>query len=73
MFSLIYYDGYGYNFYYTNYGYYEYSVHPKNNKAIEGIMAFLCFTIGATIYILYKWNAYNKEKQEEKIIEQKRS
>lgn len=27
-YGVKYYDGYGYNFYYATYGYYEYSVHP---------------------------------------------
>lgn len=27
-YGLMYYDGYGYNFYYNTYGYYEYSDHP---------------------------------------------
>ena len=27
-YTLVYYDGYGYNFYYNTYGYYDYSEHP---------------------------------------------
>jgi hypothetical protein len=29
LYLLTYYDGYGYNFYYNTYGYYEYSVNPS--------------------------------------------
>ena len=30
-FSLVYYDGYGYNFYYGDYGYYEYSLNEEKD------------------------------------------
>ena len=30
-FTLVYYDGYGYNFYYGDYGYYEYSLNEEKD------------------------------------------
>ena len=57
MFLMIYYNGYGYNFYYGNYGYYEYSVHPEPESDTEGLVMFLvmcgsvCLFCSPCIYI----------------------
>jgi hypothetical protein len=47
-FTLIYYDGYGYNFYYGDYGYYEYSINeiPSGSGWIPAI-------IGGVLIILF--------------------
>ena len=43
-YGTLYYDGYGYNFYYKTYGYYEYSDHPDEVGAIGwGWYLFLAF------------------------------
>jgi hypothetical protein len=52
QYGKVYYDNYGFNFYYTGYGYYEYSVHPnRNNPAvlitvITSLFLLTCFLIG---------------------------
>jgi hypothetical protein len=50
LFLAVYYDGYGYNFYYARYGYYEYSINLKEyiapvQKSNAGAIAVLvvCF------------------------------
>ena len=45
MFLMIYYNGYGYNFYYGNYGYYEYSVHPEPESDTQGLVMFLVMCV----------------------------
>ena len=41
---MVYYDGYGYNFYYGTYGYYDYSVNPYDYSLGAGVIIFLvCF------------------------------
>ena len=50
VFLLVYYDGYGYNFYYGTYGYYEYSVNqqPPPNRSgggTGGIIVAIIFGI----------------------------
>lgn len=38
VFLIVYYNGYGYNFYYGQYGYYEYSVNqrPESSGSVIG-------------------------------------
>jgi len=45
---MIYYDGYGYNFYYGQYGYYEYSVNDEESSgwvAAVFVPLFFCCAI----------------------------
>ena len=35
LYGKTYYDGYGYNFYYGGYAYYEYSTHPTEAEALK--------------------------------------
>ena len=55
MFNKTYYDGYGYNFYFGNYGYYEYSVIPINYApyAGGGFIASCCITIACYLMVKY--------------------
>jgi hypothetical protein len=49
-YSLKYYDGYGYNFYYGEYGYYEYSVNPSDVTKGKRFSTFLIS--GAALYLV---------------------
>lgn len=48
-FMLTYYDGYGYNYYFATYGYYDYSVNPRDPNAEGGggglifLLIIICF------------------------------
>jgi hypothetical protein len=52
-YGLVYYDGYGYNFYYKTYGYYEYSINEEPNFFVMVgidilwtiIVGFVCFIV----------------------------
>ena len=61
----MYFDGYGYNFYYGNYGYYEYSILPFNYVPyyVAGVVSFCCIAIG--IYLFFKHGIDRSEKLEE--------
>ena len=41
IYSRQYYDGYGYNFYYGQYGYYEYSVNPRRASSLAAEILYL--------------------------------
>ena len=47
---LIYYDGYGYNFYYGAYGYYENSPNDTLSALEEGIVFVIGFAFGICVY-----------------------
>ena len=47
MYLKVYYDGYGYNFYYGEYNYYEYSVNPNSDDwmiYVICIILYICFS-----------------------------
>ena len=59
LYLRIYYDGYGYNFYFGQYGYYEYSVNPYEEfpttliATIAGIVG--CLSICVLSICLYRY------------------
>ena len=55
VYLMNYYDGYGYNFYYGTYGYYEYSVHPESHMGTVwmGIVLLVMFCVIPICYVLY--------------------
>ena len=58
VFLLVYYDGYGYNFYYGRYGYYEYSINQtpqdQGNPVVGIVITAICCmcAIGTIIYCI---------------------
>lgn len=50
-YGMMYYDGYGYNFYYKTYGYYEYSVHPENALAWYWNLFFGCCCCWFNVFV----------------------
>ena len=60
VFLIVYYDGYGYNFYYGRYGYYEYSVNQRPESsagsAIGSLIGCLCccIVVGVVVYLFKK-------------------
>jgi hypothetical protein len=62
---MTYYDCYGYNFYYGGYGYYEYSVHPKEgtSAATNFLMAtiFICMFCGVNYYNCFVHKNHHEE------------
>ena len=62
----MYYDGYGYNFYNGNYGYYEYSRPPINEKITpfvvqEFLIVFACFIGLLGLYVIFYYRNLKKE------------
>jgi hypothetical protein len=54
-FLLIYYDGYGYNFYYGEYGYYEYSVNESRGGSSGSLWALIPVVfIGVGVFIVWR-------------------
>ena len=51
----MYYDGYGYNFYYNKYGYYEYSVNDKN-RTVATVLTVVGIILGLAIvgFVIFK-------------------
>ena len=54
---MVYYDGYGYNFYYTNYGYYEFSRAPPRGSLDKwSFTEFIKVFVGLTVLLVaYGW------------------
>lgn len=68
-FLLVYYDGYGYNFYYGRYGYYEYSVNqtPEGEDPLVGaIITGVCLlcSCGMIAYCIYESREESDEEEE---------
>ena len=57
---MTYYDGYGYNFYYKNYGYYEFSRSPAKGSGEKwSFVEFIKVFIGLTALLaIYGWVYY---------------
>ena len=79
LFLLTYYDGYGYNFYYGQYGYYEYSVNDVQVGALFEILeSFFIIVIAVIIFVIKRRAAaqggddsdreYTQEVVEEKVV-----
>ena len=55
MYLMVYYDGYGYNFYYGDYGYYEYSVNTPESANGGSLVGYYfltyCVLAGVTYFI----------------------
>ena len=76
VFLVVYYDGYGYNFYYGDYGYYEYSVNEKESSGggIIGTLIAVAFIIGIIyLYLKIKAKLLGQEEQEEPDSDYERS
>ena len=54
MFLIIYYDGYGYNFYYGEYGYYEYSVNEREQDQ-KGTIIFVGLILAICCLIFFRY------------------
>lgn len=69
-FSKIYYDGYGYNFYYGGYAYYEYSTHPTATSSI--ITYVLSITVAVICFGCICWSfcSENLDYQVEEEVEE---
>ena len=50
-YDTIYRDGYGYNFFYDTYGYYEYSIHPKDKAANVGAIIGTVIAVAVLLVI----------------------
>ena len=68
-YHTIYYDGYGYNFYYANTGYYEYSRAPVEIKPGKwNFWEFIrVFIIMLVVLAVYSWIYYYMQTRKKKI------
>jgi hypothetical protein len=84
VFLVVYYDGYGYNFYYGRYGYYDYSINQipvymapppsANSTAIAGLVV-CCVCVGCIVKAILFCRSQNKptdveneEDEDEKVV-----
>ena len=82
MFGQTYRDGYGYNFYYGNYGYYEYSEHPPaptDESTIATVLALacICFCLCGCLMVYRDEEDRDEDSMpveivEENVVEEKR-
>ena len=52
---MVYYDGYGYNFYYGTYGYYDYSVNPPEINGAAKVVIFIVVCGNVCIFGIVAW------------------
>jgi hypothetical protein len=69
VFLLVYYNGYGYNFYYGRYGYYEYSINqtdPGQTNDLAGVIILIvcCGCVIGSIIYLIKTHKYEEGDEE---------